>query len=186
MYYVCWKLSHAIPNRGPPRTWSASRVCVPFPYLLTSQRKRRGRSRHHYQLLEYCRPRDYHYIWSFTFPALSSIELRRQAVEMVELRKRKAPAESLSAEKKAKVVEKAISKTQSRGSDKQAGASRADPSPVRSGDTIPLDGFGGEIETNEGVKTTLKTLVDSSKSGVVIFTYPRASTPGCKLTFLSP
>ncbi|KAK4249081.1 thioredoxin-like protein [Corynascus novoguineensis] len=47
------------------------------------------------------------------------------------------------------------------------------------GDTITLDGFGGEIETNDGTKTTLKALVEESKAGVVIFTYPRASTPGC-------
>src|SRR4051794_3964751 len=49
------------------------------------------------------------------------------------------------------------------------------------GDTINLDGFGGEVETNEGVKTTLKALVDESEAGVVLFTYPKASTPGCKL-----
>jgi peroxiredoxin Q/BCP len=52
------------------------------------------------------------------------------------------------------------------------------------GDTINLDGFGGEIETNEGVKTTLKALVDESEAGVVLFTYPKASTPGCKPTHL--
>lgn len=50
------------------------------------------------------------------------------------------------------------------------------------GDVVDLDGFGGEIETNDGDKTTLKKLVDESKSGVVLFTYPKASTPGCKLT----
>lgn len=50
------------------------------------------------------------------------------------------------------------------------------------GDVVDLDGFGGEIETNDGEKTTLKKLVDESKSGVVLFTYPKASTPGCKLT----
>ncbi|KAK3296749.1 uncharacterized protein B0H64DRAFT_390219 [Chaetomium fimeti] len=50
------------------------------------------------------------------------------------------------------------------------------------GDTINLDSFGGEIETNEGTKTTLKALVDESKAGVAIFTYPKASTPGCKPT----
>jgi len=44
---------------------------------------------------------------------------------------------------------------------------------------ISLDGFGGEIETNEGVKTTLATLLDASDGGVVLFTYPKASTPGC-------
>ncbi|KAL2192069.1 AhpC-TSA-domain-containing protein, partial [Thermothelomyces heterothallicus CBS 203.75] len=47
------------------------------------------------------------------------------------------------------------------------------------GDIINLDGFGGEIETNDGTKTTLKSLLDASKAGVVIFTYPKASTPGC-------
>lgn len=50
------------------------------------------------------------------------------------------------------------------------------------GDVIDLESFGGEIETNEGEKTTLKALVDASKAGVVLFTYPKASTPGCKMT----
>ncbi|KAH7325854.1 thioredoxin-like protein [Stachybotrys elegans] len=50
---------------------------------------------------------------------------------------------------------------------------------VAVGNTITLEGFGGEIETNDGKKTTLKALVEESKAGVVIFTYPRASTPGC-------
>ncbi|KAK8872626.1 thioredoxin-like protein [Apiospora arundinis] len=47
------------------------------------------------------------------------------------------------------------------------------------GDVITLEGFGGDIETNDGTKTTLKALVDESKSGVVLFTYPKAGTPGC-------
>ncbi|KAG8677381.1 thioredoxin peroxidase dot5 [Fusarium poae] len=47
------------------------------------------------------------------------------------------------------------------------------------GDVVDLDDFGGEIETNDGDKTTLKKLVDESKAGVVLFTYPKASTPGC-------
>ncbi|KAK5711773.1 thioredoxin peroxidase dot5 [Elasticomyces elasticus] len=47
------------------------------------------------------------------------------------------------------------------------------------GGSIELDGFGGEIETNDGEKTTLAKLVESSKAGVVLFTYPKASTPGC-------
>ncbi|KAG5658204.1 hypothetical protein KAF25_007155 [Fusarium avenaceum] len=50
---------------------------------------------------------------------------------------------------------------------------------VEVGDVVDLDDFGGEIETNDGEKTTLKKLVDESKSGVVLFTYPKASTPGC-------
>lgn len=44
---------------------------------------------------------------------------------------------------------------------------------------ITLDGFGGTIKTHEGADVTLKSLVDESTSGVIIFTYPKASTPGC-------
>ncbi|PTB68572.1 AhpC-TSA-domain-containing protein, partial [Trichoderma citrinoviride] len=47
------------------------------------------------------------------------------------------------------------------------------------GDVLDLEEFGGEVQTNDGEKTTLKKLVDDSKSGVVLFTYPKASTPGC-------
>ncbi|KAF2127198.1 AhpC-TSA-domain-containing protein [Dothidotthia symphoricarpi CBS 119687] len=47
------------------------------------------------------------------------------------------------------------------------------------GDTIDLSAFGGEIETNDGNKTTFAKLVEESKGGVVLFTYPKASTPGC-------
>ena len=60
-------------------------------------------------------------------------------------------------------------------------AKSAKSTKVEVGDTVDLEGFGGEIETNAGEKTTLKALVDESKSGVVLFTYPKASTPGCKL-----
>ena len=35
-------------------------------------------------------------------------------------------------------------------------------------------------QTNDGDKVTLKKLLDESKSGVVLFTYPKASTPGCR------
>lgn len=52
--------------------------------------------------------------------------------------------------------------------------------PVAVGDVIDLEGFGGEVETHDGKKVTLKQLVDESKGGVVLFTYPKASTPGCE------
>ena len=51
--------------------------------------------------------------------------------------------------------------------------------PPKQGDKVGLESFGGEIETNDGQKTTLAQLVKSSKKGVVLFTYPKASTPGC-------
>ncbi|TGO25253.1 hypothetical protein BPAE_0084g00200 [Botrytis paeoniae] len=68
---------------------------------------------------------------------------------------------------------------------KASKASAAAPAPAATttkavvGETIDLKGFGGEIETNEGEKTTLEKLVSESKNGVVLFTYPKASTPGC-------
>jgi len=52
--------------------------------------------------------------------------------------------------------------------------------PPKAGDTITLKGFGGEVETQDGKPVTLMQLVDESKGGVVLFTYPKASTPGCK------
>lgn len=105
---------------------------------------------------------------------------------MVELRKRKAPSDSIPAqEKKAKPNEKKAPKERSAEPKKQSDDDHG-PSPrgsvPKAGDTLPLDGFGGEIETHEGVTTSLKALIDASKSGVVLFTYPKASTPGCRYT----
>jgi peroxiredoxin Q/BCP len=102
-----------------------------------------------------------------------------------ELRKRKAPAVEPSAAPPAKKkgpVAKAVAKVKEviTGSPKTAktnGSSSA--SKVVVGETINLEGFGGEVETHDGLKTTLKKLVDESTAGVVLFTYPKASTPGC-------
>jgi thioredoxin-dependent peroxiredoxin len=109
---------------------------------------------------------------------------------MVELRKRKAaptaPAEP--AKKKAapkskvskvkdaveqKVVKVAASVKRAVGGGESSGAA-----PIV-GDVITLEGFGGEFETQDGKPVTLKQLVDESNAGVVLFTYPKASTPGC-------
>jgi len=108
-----------------------------------------------------------------------------------ELRKRKAPTAepaAAPASKKKGPVAKAVDKVKEAVNpkdNKENGAKKETPSSaakqsITVGSTINLDGFGGEIETNDGVKTTLKKLVDESKSGVVLFTYPKASTPGCK------
>ena len=59
----------------------------------------------------------------------------------------------------------------------KAKTSSGPSSPPKQGDKIDLEGFGGEIETNDGEKTTLAKLAQSSKKGVVLFTYPKASTP---------
>ena len=96
---------------------------------------------------------------------------------MVELRKRKAPAETAPPPvKKANSVKSTTSSK--KGEYSRNGTTSS--SKIAAGDTITLEGFGGKVETNDGEKVTLKKLVDDSKSGVVLFTYPKASTPGCK------
>jgi peroxiredoxin Q/BCP len=116
---------------------------------------------------------------------------------MVELRKRKTPppapvrpakkkAAPKTAAGKAKaavvetveaVKEAVVGKDDANGAEAEVAPSEGPP---EVGDTIDLTSFGGEVETHEGVKTTLAKLVEESKSGVVLFTYPKASTPGCK------
>ncbi|RAL05684.1 thioredoxin peroxidase DOT5 [Aspergillus ibericus CBS 121593] len=96
---------------------------------------------------------------------------------MVELRKRKAPAQPLVTERKSKKIQApAASK---RSVQKDNGNSQTSDDTPKVGDKLNLDQFGGDVETNDGQKTTLKDLVYASKAGVVLFTYPRASTPGC-------
>ena len=103
-----------------------------------------------------------------------------------ELRKRKAPAVEPAAAPPAKKkgpVAKAVAKVKEViTSSPKAVKTNGSPSTskVAVGETINLEGFGGEIETHDGVKTTLKKLVEESTAGVVLFTYPKASTPGCK------
>lgn len=47
------------------------------------------------------------------------------------------------------------------------------------GDTVDLTTFGGTIQKHSGDSTTLASLATASTAGVVLFTYPKASTPGC-------
>ena len=101
---------------------------------------------------------------------------------MVELRKRKAPAVTPAPTKKSKKTEQPTTSPKPPTDRIETASSTISRTIPKVGDVIVADGFGGEFETNEGVKTTLKSLIDTSKSGVVIFTYPRASTPGCKFT----
>ncbi|RHZ56774.1 thioredoxin peroxidase DOT5 [Aspergillus thermomutatus] len=102
---------------------------------------------------------------------------------MVELRKRKALPQTPITEKKSKRIQETSQDTSpasvqsSKEDERPTHVSYKKPPTV--GDTIDLDGFGGEVELNDGMKTTLKHLVETSKSGIVLFTYPRASTPGC-------
>lgn len=66
------------------------------------------------------------------------------------------------------------------GETKPAAAAASSTGSPKVGDTIDLTSFGGEVETHDGTKTTLAKLVEESKDGVVLFTYPKASTPGCQ------
>ncbi|KAF2086046.1 AhpC-TSA-domain-containing protein [Saccharata proteae CBS 121410] len=115
---------------------------------------------------------------------------------MVELRKRKTPppAPEKAAKKKpgpkagSKVAKakEAVEETANTAADKVmegveavSNGKTVDPGKPTVGKTIELDTFGGEVETHDGEKVTLKKLVEDSKAGVVLFTYPKASTPGC-------
>ncbi|KND88365.1 Peroxiredoxin DOT5, partial [Tolypocladium ophioglossoides CBS 100239] len=126
----------------------------------------------------------------------------------VELRKRKAPqpppapapvakkaskpaaaAKPANKAKKAEAPKKAAPKAEEKKAPKteEKKAPEAEKKAVAAGKAgavavghvVDLDGFGGEVETNDGEKTSLKKLVEESGSGVVLFTYPKASTPGC-------
>ena len=120
---------------------------------------------------------------------------RLLSATMVELRKRKtpppAPVPAPKKERKTKAA-KANGKSEpvaEPAAPEPSAAPVAAPEPEtkaasgtpKPGDMIDLEGFGGEVETNDGRKVTLKSLVDESKEGVVLFTYPKASTPGCEL-----
>jgi peroxiredoxin Q/BCP len=101
----------------------------------------------------------------------------------VELRKRKAvqPAPAPPAKKKSSIVSKV--KEAITGNAPKASATAT--TKVAVGDVVSLESFGGEITTHDGETTSLKKLVDASSAGVVLFTYPKASTPGCKFSIQS-
>ncbi|OJJ94660.1 hypothetical protein ASPACDRAFT_82473 [Aspergillus aculeatus ATCC 16872] len=104
---------------------------------------------------------------------------------MVELRKRKATTQPLETEQKSKRILELDPASKRGPKQVTAGGALADASSdayhesPKVGETLDLNQFGGEFENHDGTKLRLKDLVDSSKSGIVLFTYPRASTPGC-------
>lgn len=102
----------------------------------------------------------------------------------VELRKRKAPPPAPEPPKKKAAKAKPAPKAK-----EDAKPKKAEPAPAKTngagskkaavGDTVDLPTFGGKVTLNDGTETTLAELVEKSGSGVVLFTYPKASTPGC-------
>lgn len=102
---------------------------------------------------------------------------------MVELRKRREAPPSDGPQppsKKPTPVTKSESKAQPSEAASPSANGTGMATTISVGDFIDLNGFGGDIETQDGEKTNLKKLVEDSKNGVVLFTYPKASTPGCK------
>lgn len=100
---------------------------------------------------------------------------------MVELRKRKAPANSSVPEKKTKAPKPQPKPQPDVDVDVDADLKVKESSKVpEAGDIIDIDTFGGEVQTNDTETTSLKKLLEESKAGVVFFTYPKASTPGCE------
>lgn len=123
------------------------------------------------------------------FSLLINTRLIDYRVKMVvELRKRKAPPAQPEPVKKktatVKATKKAPKDEQATEEVKSKSSTTSKAVVPKVGDVISLEGFGGELQTQDGESTTLESLVASSKAGVVLFTYPRASTPGCK--FLRP
>lgn len=102
------------------------------------------------------------------------------------LRKRKAPepATAPAPKKVAKATPKKLAAPKKPTAAVPATTS-ASGKKITVGDIIDIDTFGGEVEANDGEKTSLKKLLEASGSGVVLFTYPKASTPGCKLCALT-
>ncbi|EXJ81940.1 hypothetical protein A1O1_08007 [Capronia coronata CBS 617.96] len=123
---------------------------------------------------------------------------------MVELRKRPPPKETATPPPNAKrgggststvkkLAEKAKGAVSSKKSDDTSSGPTAVEAPAKAnghggtsakgkiavGESIDPDGFGGTVQTHDGTSVTLKDLLDKSGKGVVLFTYPRASTPGC-------
>ena len=101
---------------------------------------------------------------------------------MVELRKRPAAPPAAPPPTKKKTAPKPkVKKEEQPAAEMSAAETPAKASgPPKTGETITLDGFGGEIQTDDETTTTLAKLAADSKAGVVLFTYPKASTPGCK------
>lgn len=105
--------------------------------------------------------------------------------------KKKAPAKGKKADGEKTIVEKVqdtVTETVESVKEAVSGKANGEASApaaasgsgsAKVGSTIDLATFGGEVETHEGNKTTLGKLLEESKAGVVLFTYPKASTPGC-------
>jgi len=108
--------------------------------------------------------------------------VKEAAAKVAEKEDKPEKAEELKEEAKEETKEEKKEEEEPKAEEPKAKEAKKTGGKLEVGDVVDLDGFGGEIETNDGEKTTLKKLVDESKSGVVLFTYPKASTPGCRFS----
>ncbi|KAK2750631.1 hypothetical protein FQN57_002702 [Myotisia sp. PD_48] len=83
-----------------------------------------------------------------------------------------APKEKKEVESKAKEVEEDNATAAVTPNDNKRATPEQD-------DVLDLSLYEDEIQLEDGTTTSFKALVDESKSGVIVFTYPKASTPGC-------
>ncbi|EEP76070.1 predicted protein [Uncinocarpus reesii 1704] len=103
----------------------------------------------------------------------------------MELRKRKAPAEPKDAQvARKRTSTKASAPKVKESKPKAAETKKSAPKPSSLevptvGTVLDLEQYQDEIQLQDGTATSLKALLESSKDGVVFFTYPKASTPGC-------
>lgn len=104
----------------------------------------------------------------------------RPAKKAAPAKVKKPATEKTAVEKVKETVADTVETVKEAVTGKSNGEASAPKGAPKTGDTINLTTFGGEIETHDGTKTTLAKLVEESKGGVVLFTYPKASTPGCE------
>lgn len=94
----------------------------------------------------------------------------------------KADKKEEKKEKKEEKKEEEIEEKKEAKGEEETGEKAAGGVPEE-GDVLDLSQFEAEIELNDGTKTSFRKLLEESKEGVAVFTYPKASTPGCKSAF---
>ncbi|EGD94691.1 hypothetical protein TESG_02199 [Trichophyton tonsurans CBS 112818] len=90
----------------------------------------------------------------------------------------KADKKEEKKEKKEEKKEEEIEEKKEAKGEEETGEKAAGGVPEE-GDVLDLSQFEAEIELNDGTKTSFRKLLEESKEGVAVFTYPKASTPGC-------
>lgn len=89
-----------------------------------------------------------------------------------------APAAAPAKKGRGKAAAKETKDADAKADAKAAKADKAEAVPkLKVGDALPTD--LAEITLDDGTKTTFGALLDASEKGIVLFSYTKASTPGC-------